>query len=66
MESLDGVERLMMSGRRATLVLEPGAVLTEARLKEAFKAERLVFESMERVEVSPAGAAYIAKTPKFT
>lgn len=57
---------MMMSGRRATLVLESGAVLTEARVKEAFAAEDLVFESMERLEVSPAGAAYIAKTPKFT
>tara|TARA_R110000868_G_scaffold41116_1_gene140976 strand:- start:74 stop:274 length:201 start_codon:yes stop_codon:yes gene_type:complete len=66
MESLEGVERIMMSGTRATLVLASGAVLTEARVKEAIEENKLVFESLASHEVSRAGAAYVAKTPKFT
>ena len=66
MESLDGVERLMMSGTRATLVLEGGAELTEEEVKRAVEAKGLTFDSFEEVRVERAAAAYVAKTPKFT
>jgi len=66
MESLDGIDRLLMSGRRATLMLEEDAKLTEAQVKKAIEDEDLEFESFEKQVVPRAGAAYVAKTPKFT
>jgi hypothetical protein len=66
MESLEGVDRMMMSGTRATLVLKDGAILSEFRVKKAIEGVGLTFESLDEVDVSPAGAAYVAKTPKFT
>ncbi|MFT7670961.1 MAG: hypothetical protein ACI8X5_003676 [Planctomycetota bacterium] len=66
MESLEGVERMMMSGTRATLVLEDGAVITEAEVKEALEGKGLVFESFEKHKIERAASAYVAKTPKFT
>lgn len=66
MESLDGIDRLMMSGTRATLVLVDGAELTEAVVERALESKGLKFESLETVEVERPAAAYVAKTPKFT
>ena len=66
MENLDGVERLMMSGLRATLVLEKDAQLTEADVKRVLADEKLKFESFAKQVVPRAGAAYVAKTPTFT
>lgn len=66
MESLDGVDRMMMSGTRATLVLESGAELDEAVVKKALEEKGLVFESLEEQVVERPAAAYVAKTPKFT
>lgn len=66
MESLDGVERMMMSGTRATLVLEVDAKLSEADVKQALEDNGLVFESLEQHVVERPAAAYVAKTPKFT
>ena len=55
-----------MSGTRATLVLKKGASLREADVKAAIEDVGLTFESLEQQSVAPAGAAYVAKTPKFT
>ena len=66
MEELDGVDRFMMSGTRATLVLDDGAKLTEADVKSALEDQNLVFESLEVVALERPAAAYVAKTPKFT
>ncbi len=66
MDSLDGVDRKMMSGRRATLVLNKGAQLTEADVKAALKGKGLKFESLEKHKITRPAAAYVAKTPKFT
>jgi len=66
MESLDGVDHMLMSGTRATLVLEKGAKLTEADVTKALKANGLKFESLEKQSVARPAAAYVAKTPKFT
>lgn len=63
---MEGVDRMMMSGTRATLVLKDGAILSEFRVKKAIEGVGLTFESLDEVDVSPAGAAYVAKTPKFT
>ena len=66
MENLDGIDRMRMSGTRATLVLADGATLDEADVKEAVEAQGLVFVSFEEVRVERPAAAYVAKTPKFT
>ncbi|MCP3918815.1 MAG: hypothetical protein GY711_24980 [bacterium] len=66
MQSLDGVDRMMMSGTRATLVLDEDAKLTEADVKKALEDKGLKFESFEEHEVMRPAAAYVAKTPKFT
>ncbi len=66
MESLDGVDRMLMSGTRATLVLEAGAKLSQADVKGAVEDKGLKFESLEQMDVKRASAAYVAKTPKFT
>ncbi len=66
MESLEGVDRLMMNGARATLVLADGATLTEARAKAAVEEVGLTFEGLSTEELPRAARAYVAKTPKFT
>jgi hypothetical protein len=66
MESLEGIDRMMMSGRRATLVLESGAILNQAAVEAAIEDNGLVFESMEQMDVPAPGAVFVAKTPKFT
>ena len=66
MESLEGVDRMLLSGTRATLVLERGAELTEDDVRSAVEAQGLKFESFEEVEVDRPALAYVAKTPKFT
>lgn len=57
---------MMMSGTRATLVLDAGAVLSEAEVKKALEDEGLKFASFERHQIDRPSAAYVAKTPKFT
>ena len=57
---------MMMSGTRATLVLDRGAELTKADAKEALEGEGLKFESLEELQIDRPVAAYVAKTPKFT
>ena len=66
MESLDGIDSMMMSGTRATLVLEDNAKLSEAEVAKALKEKGLKFESLEKQKIPRPAAAYVAKTPKFT
>jgi len=66
MESLTGIDRMMMSGTRATLVLDAGVDLKPAVVKKALEDKGLKFEGIERQVVARPAAAYVAKTPKFT
>jgi hypothetical protein len=66
MESLEGVDRLMMSGTRATLVLAAGAQLAADDVKQALADQGLKFESFEARTIDRPAAAYVARTPKFT
>ncbi len=66
MESLKGIDRMLMSGVRATLVLEDGADLSEADVKQALEDNGLKFESLQKRQIDRPAAAYVAKTPKFT
>ncbi len=64
MESLDGVDRLMMSGVRATLVLDEGATLSEDDARSALEEQGLKFGHFERREIVRPLAAFVAGTPK--
>jgi len=66
MESLEGVDRLMMSGTRGTLVLAPGAKLDEADVRQALADQGLEFGSLATQQVRRPGAAFVASTPGFT
>ena len=57
---------MMMSGVRATLVLEDGADLSEADVKQAFEDNGLKFGSLQQLQIDHPAAAYVVKTPKFT
>ena len=47
MESQPGVKNIVLSGMRATVVMQDGKKLDEAKVKEAIVAKRLKFVSME-------------------
>lgn len=64
MESLEGIDRMMMSGVRATLVLDDGATLSEDEVRRALEDQGLKFGIFERREIVRPAAAYVAKTPK--
>jgi hypothetical protein len=49
LESQPGVKNIVLSGMRATVVMEEGVKLDEAKVKEAIVAKRLKFVSMEVV-----------------
>lgn len=66
MENLAGVERMLMSGTRATLLLASGTKLTAADVKKALEDEGLTFESFEEHVMTRPAAVYVARTPKFT
>ena len=50
MLSQDGVKSIILSGMRATVVMEEGEKLDEAKVKEAILAKRLKFIGMEVVD----------------
>lgn len=66
MESLAGVDRLLMCGTRATLLLAPGTDLAEDDVRKAVEGRGLTFESLAKETVERPAAAYVAVTPKFT
>ena len=66
MESLEDVDRMMMSGTRATLVLKKGAELTEDEVKQALASKKLKFDSLTKQTIEQPEIVYVAKTPKFT
>ncbi|MGE3171635.1 MAG: hypothetical protein AB7O97_03355 [Planctomycetota bacterium] len=66
METLAGVDRLLMCGTRATLLLAPGADLAEDDARKAFESKGLKFEGLATETIERPAAAYVARTPKFT
>lgn len=59
----DKVERRVMSGSQATLILKAGQTLDRAELKKALEAQKLTFESLTQVERARAKAAYVIEVP---
>ena len=66
MQSIEGIERMFMSGTRATFTLKEGAKLDEATIKQAIEKRKLKFISLERRQNKRAVAAYVASTPGLT
>lgn len=58
MKSLDGIDELHMSGRRAVFTLEKGARLSEDEIAEAFEDQGMKLVSHETVERPRVGARY--------
>ena len=66
MKSVEGIDRMFMSGTRATFTLKKGAKVDEAALKKAVEKQRLKFVSLEKRQNKRAAAAYVASTPGLT
>ena len=66
MKSIEGVDRMFMSGTRATFTLKEGAKVSETAVKQAIEKRKLKFISLERRENKRAVAAYVASTPGLT
>lgn len=50
MTSQEGVKNVILSGMRATVVMEEGQELSETKVKDALGSKSLKFVSMETVE----------------
>lgn len=62
MNSVDGIQELHMSGRRAVFVLEPGEQLDEDALAAAFESQGLKLASVERTQLPDAKAVLTVDT----
>lgn len=58
MKSQAGVKTVILSGLRATVIMEEGAALNEAKVKAALKGKGMGFESMAKTEVVKPKAVY--------
>jgi len=61
----DKVERRVMCGSQATLVLKPGQAIDKAELQKALEAQKLTFESFTKSERPRAKAAYVIEVPEL-
>ena len=62
MNSVEGIQELHMSGRRAVFVLEPGEQVDEGALAAAFESQGLKLASVERTQLPDAKAMLIVDT----
>ena len=64
MDSVDGIDRMFVSGTRATFTMKKDAKkIDEDALKAALKKNKLEFVSLESREAKRAKAAYVANAP---
>ena len=62
----EDIDRIFMSGTRATFTLKKGAKVDEKALKAALTKKRLKFVSLTSRDTGRAAAAYVAATPGLT
>lgn len=55
----EGVKSILLSGPRATVIMEEGTSLDEAKLKASIEAKRMTFISLETKTVPRPKAAYV-------
>lgn len=58
MNSQAGVKTVILSGLRATVIMDEGAALNEAKVKAALKGKGMGFESMVKTEVVKPKVVY--------
>ena len=63
MDSVKGIDRMFVSGTRATFTMKKDAKIDEAALKAALKKNTLEFVSLESRETKRAKAAWVANAP---
>ena len=66
LESQPGVKTILLSGLRATLVMEDGQSLDEAKVKAALQANRMEMESLDVKDVNVPRAAYVLQASGIT
>ena len=66
MKSVEGIDRMFMSGTRASFTMEKGAKVDEAQLKRSVEKNKLKFVSLTKRKAPRAAAAYVASTPGLT
>ena len=59
MQAQDGVKTILLSGLRASVMMEDGKKLDEAKVKEAVAAKGLTFVSMEETKMAAPKASYV-------
>ena len=58
MKKQEGVKTVILSGLRATVIMDDGAALEEDDVKAAIEGKKMKFVSMEKTEISRPKAAY--------
>ena len=66
LESQEGVKTILLSGLRATVVMEEGQSLDEDKVKAALQANRMEMESLEVKDVNVPKAAYVLQASGIT
>ena len=66
MDKIEGIDRMFLSGTRATFTLKKGAKLDQKAIAAALKKQKLEFVSLTHRTGKPAAAAWVAKTPGLT
>ena len=62
----DDIDRIFMSGTRATFTLKKGAKVDEKALVAALKKKGLKFVGLTKSESARAASAYVAAAPGLT
>lgn len=66
MAKVEGIERMFLSGTRATFTMRAGAKPDEELIRKALKKQGLAFVALTTKETSHAAAAWVARTPGLT
>jgi hypothetical protein len=66
LNSQEGVKAVVLSGLRATVIMEDGAELSEEKVKSSLEKESMGFESMESVEMPRPKSAYLVNVSGAT
>lgn len=66
MSAQEGVKKILLSGLRATVVMQKGKALDEAKVRDALGSKKLKFVSMEIVERAIPKAMFNMKAKGVT
>lgn len=63
---MDDVKTIILSGLRATVIMDGDTKLDEKKVKAALTANKMGFESMEMVQMARPKAAYVVNVSGAT